>query len=210
MYFRGLAVGCALSCAACTDVGSPKHSVPATGLIENRVRKIVPLSNVDLNAASRALLASPQANPSSPSIPVRRPAVTVALVDELPVLADHKTYQAVILRRPSSIEKDIILLKRSSSSPAALDAAVRTLLSVRIRYGAHPRPIQQGRRTTEMEIGVNPSAAPARWESAYSDRSGKVYADLLLAKPSHVTGVGTVPAIRFTPPLPLSRVGGTK
>lgn len=132
---------------------------------------------------------------------VRRMPVTVVLVDSLPQLRAVHNYVAVISRRPTADPSDVIMLPRDAASGQALDAAVRTLLSARATHGDQPSHYRT-RAVQEITIGVRTSQPGQEWARRYAELSQRIVDSLRRAPRQHIRGIGNVPALRFSPPMP--------
>jgi hypothetical protein len=111
---------------------------------------------------------------------IRVPA-TVAMVDRLPV----PDAPFVVQRRPTGRPMDLILV-RSTTTPAELSDAVRTLATARATGGDYPFERATVRIRPQQKVQTARSEFP--WTHG-------VLARLRNAKPQPIDGVGTVPAV---------------
>lgn len=161
-------------------------------LLNERVRTM--LSRIlGVLIAALALLPTSGAGQSTraPGAPTRVP-VTIALVDRLPV----PDAPFVVLRRPDTAPRDVILLPAATADGRLLSESVQMLLIA--RQGGGDTPAKAATMRVRPQRGRSTPRSVFPWAQ-------RVLADLRRAEARPVDGVGTVPAVEIWLPRQFGR-----
>ncbi len=108
----------------------------------------------------------------------RRVPVTIAIVDSVP----YGGAPAVVLRRATSIPRDVIVLGRAAASGEQLSAAIATLLVARELGGDTAR--------ADAVLRVNATRGPAAWTTGETRITSAFVSRVLAGSAENVSGVG--------------------
>jgi hypothetical protein len=112
----------------------------------------------------------------------RRVAVTIVLVDSLPVA----NARAVIVRRLNVRPHDVIVLQSSSATGGELAGAIADLLAIREKLG--------DTAAVDGVFRVSSLGGPTAWEKTEQRTLDAIVARLRVASPQPIDGFGVVPA----------------
>ena len=117
--------------------------------------------------------------------------VTILLNEDFP----RRSLAAVVHRRSSAVDRDLIVVDRSAVTPALLSAAVSAVLWLRETQASTSRPV-------EIYFTKGALLPPSRYDGEWLQST---IASLLQSTPRSVPGIGRSRAITITVPPKASR-----